>query len=381
MRVHLPSRSQRNLGAAVATTALILIACSPRPGPTPEPATDALLSNSIILAASTQTTPASGRQPTFPEDDGPHTNLTEWWYYTGHLNGGQGERYGFEFVIFQSTLGGLNFGYAAHFAVTDLQRNTFSYGERVDVVLAPSVAGPIDLTVADWTLAGLGDKGTISAEIPGYRLEIELESQKPPVLHGTNGIIDLGPGGLSYYYSRTRMTLTGTLTDDGKEVSVSGLAWMDHQWGDFIGAGGGGWDWFSAQFNDGTELMITEIRGPDGQIVARYGTYVGTSGESIHLNAEAIAIDIVGSWTSPASGATYPSGWRISVGSLGLELEVQPLLLDQELITHQSTGVVYWEGAVAIRGERMGGEVEGLGYVELTGYAGGPAESVGLGNS
>ena len=381
MGTHVPWRPQGILGVAVAVAASLLVACVPQAGPTPEPATDPLLSNSIILAASTQTSPASGRQPTFPEDDGPHANLTEWWYYTGHLNGDQGERYGFEFVIFQSTLGGLNLGYVAHFAVTDLQRNTFSYGERIDIVMTPHVAASTELTVADWTLAGLGDNGSISAEIPGYQLEIRLDSQKPPVLHGKNGIIDLGPGGLSYYYSRTRMALTGRLTDHGKEVTVSGLAWMDHQWGDFIAAGGGGWDWFSAQLDDGTELTVTEIRGPDGLVAVRYGTYVGKLGELVRLKADEIAIDAVASWTSPASGATYPSGWRIDVASLGLELEVRPLLLDQELITHRSTGVVYWEGAVAISGEKMGEMVEGLGYVELTGYAGGRAGSARTGSS
>ena len=45
---------------------------------------------------------------------------------------------------------------------------------------------------------------------------------------------------------------------------------------------------------------------------------------------------------------------------LALDLEVQPLLADQEL----GGATRYWEGAV-----RVSGTTEGRGYVELTGYA------------
>ncbi len=42
----------------------------------------------------------------FPRDEAPHRDLTEWWYYTGHMNatmpGGQVHHYGFELVFFQA---------------------------------------------------------------------------------------------------------------------------------------------------------------------------------------------------------------------------------------------------------------------------------------
>ena len=57
-----------------------------------------------------------------------------------------------------------------------------------------------------------------------------------------NGFDVFGAGGSSYYYSRTSMAASGTLTIDGTAVAVTGSAWFDHQWGDFIAVGGGGWD-------------------------------------------------------------------------------------------------------------------------------------------
>ena len=50
---------------------------------------------------------------------------------------------------------------------------------------------------------------------------------------------------------------------------------------------------------------------------------------------------------------------------------MSPLLPDQELVTPASTGVTYWEGAVEGNGTSEDRKVTCLGYVELTGYAGG----------
>ena len=74
-------------------------------------------------------------------------------------------------------------------------------------------------------------------------------------------------------------------------------------------------------------------------------------------------------WTSEATGAAYPSGWRVRVEPLDLDVTVTPTVRDQELDTRATTGVVYWEGSQAITGTRGGVPVSGRGYVELTGYA------------
>ena len=45
----------------------------------------------------------------FPQDEAPHRNLTEWWYYTGHFHGtdaqGKQHEYGFELTVFQTLRG------------------------------------------------------------------------------------------------------------------------------------------------------------------------------------------------------------------------------------------------------------------------------------
>jgi predicted secreted hydrolase len=52
-----------------------------------------------------------------------------------------------------------------------------------------------------------------------------------------------------------------------------------------------------------------------------------------------------------------------------ISLKIEPLFDDQELVTAKSTQIIYWEGAVEVKGVREGKPVRGKGYVELTGYA------------
>jgi predicted secreted hydrolase len=68
-------------------------------------------------------------------------------------------------------------------------------------------------------------------------------------------------------------------------------------------------------------------------------------------------------WRSPRTGAEYPVAMRVRAG--GLELELEPLMDDQELDSRASTGTIYWEGAVRAR---AAGKLQGIGYLELTGY-------------
>ncbi len=80
-------------------------------------------------------------------------------------------------------------------------------------------------------------------------------------------------------------------------------------------------------------------------------------------------IESTGTWTSHESKATYPATWQLKFPSLGIALDVVPLLADQELRTSRSSRVSYWEGAVAVTGTKQGRPIKGQGYVELTGYA------------
>lgn len=294
--------------------------------------------------------------------------LTEWWYYTGHMFTPDGTRYGFEFVVFLANRAGFPSAYVAHFAITDGSRNTFVYDQRVALAPPGSTAAGFALVVDDWAMGGRDGSDYLRASMRDYAIDLQLQAQKPPVLHGGSGYLSLGELGGSYYYSRTRMELRGMFTVSGQQVEVSGEAWMDHQWGNFIPVGEGGWDWFSLQLNDGSDVMVYFIRDSSQNVVASYGTVIDPQGVPTELDADDFTLTATGTWTSPHSGITYPLGWTLDIPSRGWRLALTPTMEDQELDTRATTGVIYWEGEITIAGMSGRDPIGGYGYVELTGY-------------
>jgi predicted secreted hydrolase len=306
----------------------------------------------------------------FPIDAGPHQSLTEWWYYTGHLTSASGHAYGFEFVIFQVARQNQPTGYLSHFAVSDLDAQRFSHQSHFSQAPMPATSFPLD--VDGWTLDHRSSGDTIQAAMqsgPGvevaYAIHLQVDdTDKPPALHH-GGYIAVAPAGGSYYYSRTRLDVHGSLSGpDGNTEEVQGIAWMDHQWGNFVISARGGWDWYSLQLDDNTELMLYVVRSPDGATSAVYGSHVQSDGHVDDLPPGSVTSAPVGTWTSPHTGAVYPSGWQLTLED-GRHLTLSPQLADQELYFPSTPGLLaYWEGAVSISGD-----TPGVGYVELTGYA------------
>ena len=342
--------------------------------------------------------PASPVDPqpvVLPRDDGPHHRLTEWWYYTGHLRSADGRRFGFEDVIFRAERGAFPVTWASHLAITDETGNRFLYAQRtevgpqVDTRADPSQPGFAFAlgTPSGWQMKGSGGTDRIAAAFSpeeaatagapkGTALELDLRTTKPAALHDGDGWIDFGAGGSSYYYSRTRMTAAGTLTLDGAPIAVEGSAWFDHQWGDFITVGGGGWDWFAINLEDGTDLTLSLVRDGDGSYPLVYGTLVRPNGSTRNLPREAFDVQVTKRWTSPGTGADYPAGWIVTIPGEDLRIALEPTLAGQELDTRATTGVVYWEGSQRVAAVRGGRPIAGEAYVELTGYApSGPGSS------
>jgi predicted secreted hydrolase len=369
--------------------AVIVSACS---GP--------ILSNSAAPTGApiVKATPLASRndpQPvSFPRDDAAHDRLTEWWYVTGHLATLDGSReFGYEAVIFRAERGEFPVTWASHIALTEKPRGgragSFQYVQRSEigpqVDMSAAVSAPYAALLAisgldpfnsatfnntPWVMSVDLDGGMqISAEW----LALQLAAPAAPVLHDIDGWVDFADAGGSYYYSRTRMPTQGEITIDGVVLSVVGSSWFDHQWGDFIAIGGGGWDWFALNMTDSAgrpiDLMLSFVRDADGNYPLIYGTWVAANGDIERIPDSDIRLTATGSWLSPATGANWPSGWRLEIPSKGLNVAISPEVLDQELDTRATTGVIYWEGANRVSGTLNGRPVSGAAYVELTGYA------------
>jgi predicted secreted hydrolase len=167
----------------------------------------------------------------------------------------------------------------------------------------------------------------------------------------------------------TRLRTRGTLAFAGQRFPVEGISWMDHEFGsDELQAGQSGWDWFSIQLDDRREFMLYVLRQKDGSVTPESsGSLIARDGSVTYLPRSAFTVESTGTWTSPHTGGVYPSGWHVRVPSANVDLTLAPTVLDQEL-SNTVGGVSYWEGAVDITDAAA--HPLGVGYVELTGYAG-----------
>ncbi len=364
------------------------------------------LNNSAFLAdnpvAESEWREASaGYRFAFPADHAAHPDFrVEWWYYTGNLETQTGRRFGYQLTFFRvgvvreptnASKWALRDLYMAHFAIADIERQSFHSFERTNRAgigwagadafeqLRPGEerhrpkSSP-RVWNEDWVTQLDGGSGKLHAIEEGYSLDLELKPSKGVVIHGDNGISQKGPspGNASHYYSLSRLESSGQLVVEGETFDVTGLSWMDHEFGtSFLHDEQVGWDWFSMQLEDGRDLMLFEIRRRDGTIdPSSSGTLIDAGGTPTHLSYGDFLLVPGQTWRSPASGASYPIGWGIELARYGVRLNVTAEIGDQELRTPESTGVTYWEGSITAEGASEGKRILGRGYLEMTGYAG-----------
>ena len=159
---------------------------------------------------------------------------------------------------------------------------------------------------------------------------------------------------------------------DDEVVPVSGEVWFDHQWGDFFVVGKpAGWQWFALHLNDGASLMISEVRGADGDVIAVDGTLLTTEGSQHILDPEVdgIYLEVTDHWTSLETGGVYPAGWHLQIESTGLDVVLSPAVTDQEVpaMPYGNEAAAYWEGRVDVF-DASSGDVAGVAFAELSGY-------------
>lgn len=324
----------------------------------------------------------------FPRDHGAHPEYqTEWWYYTGVLEDEAGQLFGYQLTFFRTALEpdmptrssdlATNQVYMAHFALTDVaggRHVSFERYSRGAGGLAGATGEPTyQVWLEDWSVQQTAP-GVVhmqaAAERDGEEVSVDLtlRETRPPVLHGVAGLSQKGPepGNASYYYSLIGLETTGSVTRQGRTAQVQGRSWMDHEFGtSALSADAVGWDWFSIQLDDGMALMLAQIRTRDGgRLRDFHGTVIFPDNRQETVAADDFQLTVLDHWTSPNTGVTYPSGWQIELPRFDLTLQISPLLRDQEM----QVSFVYWEGAVTVTGNRGEEPVQGIGYVELTGY-------------
>lgn len=341
------------------------LSLSPAPTPAPSPTARAVIPNVVNL----------------PADEGIHLAPVEWWYFNGHLSDTDGNQYSFHFVNFITVTSDGQIPQLMQLSLADHNEGLYLTDEKPALVnnLQPT-QGSFSFDTAGWHMSGDGSGYDLIFNTGGYSLDLAATSQRPAVLHQGSGLVDMGKAGKTFYYSRTKLDISGTLTRNGESTPVAGSAWMDHQWGDFS-TQPVGWDWASLQMDDGSQLMISLVWDSSSrQPIISYGTYVpaslpsldgdsgGAASSARHLSGDDISLTPMGSWRSPASRVEYPSGWLLKIYPLDLELTLVPVQRNAEFGDSLYVPIAYWEGAVTVKGTQGGNKTTGRGFVELVGY-------------
>ncbi len=315
----------------------------------------------------------------FPRDYGSHPQFrSEWWYITGWLTAAGGKELGVQITFFRNrprVAEDVASRFAprqllfAHAALADPASAGLLHDQRAARAgfgLARVEEGRTEVAIEDWSLRQTGSGYAAEVVASDFRYSLRFDAKQAVLLQGERGFSRKGPNPAqaSYYYSIPHLVVTGSVAVGGRELEVSGEAWLDHEWSsEALAEEAVGWDWIGINLADGGALMAFRIRSADGGSVWAGGTLRGADGRVRSFKPGEVRFEPLGRWRSPRTGTEYPVSVRVQAGALTLEIE--PLMEDQELDARASTGTVYWEGAVrAKQGEAM----IGRGYLELTGY-------------
>ncbi len=362
----------------------------------------------------------------FPHDHFPHPQYrTEWWYFTGHLRGADGRRFGFQYTVFRHALrppGGLpraavpggasawrtDTAWLAHLALTDIQRGEHSAHARIargalglGGLVLPGTAraermasagptpdgralpGSFTIMVDGWRLqrsadgafliqaesadgVGSGASGGANTETGNIGLQLRLMPVSKPVLHGQQGWSRKGPTSASYYYSIPRWQVVGAVrTTAGEWVQVRGDGWLDREWStSALAPEQVGWDWFSLNL------------GPDRDGRQRELMLFSLRRSDGRRDPFDSGTLVTGGVAQPLSADDFKltpvEFWQDEAGrrwpvswTLTLREPALRVQIRAELADQlMRVGLVYWEGAVSVDGD-----AKGRGYLEMTGYA------------
>jgi predicted secreted hydrolase len=331
----------------------------------------------LTATSSVQALPA--KTLVFPRDRGAHPDFkTEWWYITGQASSGQ-RQFGFQLTFFSARVDGtaaMKSKFAAqqllfaHAAISDIDGKKIWHDQRIARAgfgIASASQTDMAVLLRDWSLIAEGGRYTANLPATGFGLALEFNETQPMLLQGNRGLSRKGPDErqASYYYSQPQLAASGTLQLQGKNFTVKGKAWLDHEWSEEVLAPTAvGWDWIGMNLDDGSALTAFRLRDKDGGTVWDGGSFRAANQELRIFKRGEVVFTALSTWRSPLSQITYPVQWQIKTPNANYT--VRALIDAQELDSRQSTGSIYWEGLSELldaKGQRLG-----LGYLEMTGY-------------
>lgn len=361
--------------------------------------------------------------------DRPHASASiEWWYLNAHLQTSSGRAFSMFAAFFQLVKGHDErtkaplHGHALTWAISDVEQTRYLSESRLDrdsprigleridgakakgdprmrralreVFERGSVPRPdlmfdadvrvsndkLDLDYGAAHFHKLSDghyELTLSGEEGACDLRFVMA--KDPIRHGHDGVVPGLDGGDMFYYFIPRAAVRGTITVDGEEHAVTGDGWYDHEFGgheinpdqlrteDFLGLDDTAWTWTAAQLTDGSEITAYVVLERETNKCLDARALIVEADGTRHEYAE-IELTSRAPWRSTRTFNAYPTHFHVSVPAAKLELDLVARFEDQEFPTLISQPA-FWEGTCEVKGVRGERTIEGLGFVERSGFS------------
>lgn len=201
--------------------------------------------------------------------------------------------------------------------------------------------------------------------------DLKLTQQGAPFLVLGSGVLPLLPAAHgtqlqtnNFYYSLTRLQASGSIAIDGESFAVTGLTWMDHEYGAFGSAEKPvKWILQDMQLDNGwciSNFALPPAGAPlqPGQTLSGFATLQNPEGT---MSVDFLTSTKLGKpWKSPNSGITYFMELQVTLADRS-HFTVTSLIEPQEFF---APGSYVYEGVASVTGSFRGRNVTGTGWNE-----------------
>lgn len=286
------------------------------------------------------------------------------WYVTAHVTAG-GHRYGFLAHYNQFNVGDPE-QWRTLSAVSITNEDTGWY-TKSEVGLPPGAGlsdkQGVDIHTDNITWTGDAKEMKLRAKVPEGNIDVTFRPRGNVLYNmGTGYFPMFGDARYNNYeYALPTMDTSGTLTLNGRTEKVRGQSWLDRQWGALpadLTSGRASWAWMSLNLSNGDKVSLWKTKYDKENT---WATVLRPDGTQTVAEAT-LTPDNSTLWTSPHTGKSYPTRWKVSIPGEDAKLNVTVHAKDQELVTTRR-----YEGSAAVAGTFDHRPVTGTTYIEVAG--------------
>ncbi len=287
---------------------------------------------------------------------------TNSWFAIGHFEA-EGEKLNFLYHLMVMKIKGIRMMVSC-FTITNETTGWYA-GEDKAYPLFRCKIGKDEFNIKTPTgyMRGDLDNLTMGAKMKGASVEMTMKGIGYPLYNKDTGNFDMMDMNI-YQYSLPTMETEGKVTIEGKEYKVEGISWFDRQWQNQDEIIEGKWSWMDLNLSNGDRISLWDTIDKNNNNES-WVTILHEDGTQTVAEMEHLASTTTDYWVSEKSGAKYPGKWMIKIPKLNAELEVIPVIRDQEIAGMK--GFAHYEGASTVSGMYNGEQVTGYCYIELVG--------------